>query len=229
MIKVGVCGSHGVGKTTFLKDLTTSLEEQKYKPILVEEVARECPLPINEDVFLASETWITLTQITHEMEVMYSPAYKNDSYAVLLTDRTILDQYAYALSFMHRKRKQFVGVKLIQNLLNYWIRTYNLVFHLKPLPTPPVDDGVRSIDPLWQQEIDRIINRLILQYKLHDNSLVKAPSGVVHTIHTTNRQRRVEEAMLHLTPLLKDNSRKKINHTTSKLVQKQIPVQEAIL
>ena len=221
VIKVGVTGAQNSGKTCFINDIADSLEKQGRKTIILNETARACPLPINEKCFLSTQLWLALSQITKEIEMSFSKKY-DDENAVLLTDRAILDNYAYALSFEIRKRKHFAGAQILKNILPYWARSYDTVFYLKPLPQPITDDGVRSIDPGWQREIDRIISSTIQHYRLNNN--------LVRTIHTTDRQERVEQAMLHLTPLLKNNGRsKKTGYTTSKLVQEQIPVQEVVL
>ena len=220
-IKVGVTGTHHCGKTTIIKDISIELNRQGYTTEVVSEAARACPLPVNEKCFLSTQLWLALSQITKEIEMSFSKKHDNGN-IVLLTDRAILDNYAYALSFEIRKRKHFTGTQIIKGLLNYWIRTYSIIFYLKPLPAPPMDDGVRSTDPRWQREIDRIIHSTIQHYRLNDN--------LVYTIHTTNREERVKQALLHLTPLLKNNGRsKKTGYTTSKLVQEQIPVQEVVL
>ena len=217
-IKVGVAGAQNSGKTTFIMDISKSLNNLGYTTEVVNETARACPLPINEKCFLSTQLWVALSQITMEIETGFN---RNDNgNAVLLTDRTILDNYAYALSFEIRKRKHFAGTQIMKNILPYWMKTYDMVIYLKPLPTPIEDDGVRSTDQVWQRQIDRIIKSTIQHYRFNN---------LIHTIHTINREERVEEAMLHLTSLLKDNKSKKTCYNTSKLVQEQIPVQEVIL
>jgi len=218
ILKIGVCGTSHAGKTTFIGDIAEQLEEKGHKTIIIDEIVRSCPLPINEEAFLSSQLHIALSQITKEIEAGFNR--ENNGCAVLITDRTILDNYAYALSFEIRKRKHFTGTQIMKNLIGYWVHTYNIVFYLKPLPTPIENDGVRSTDPIWQREIDRIISSTIQHYRLNN--------GVVHTIHTTNREGRVEEALLYLTPLLQQKN-KNVERKSDYTVQEQIPVQEVFL
>ena len=47
-MKIAFIGTHGVGKTTLCYDLAAALKKRDLTVELVREVARECPLPINQ-------------------------------------------------------------------------------------------------------------------------------------------------------------------------------------
>jgi GTPase SAR1 family protein len=65
--KIALIGSHGVGKTTLCFGLAARLKERDISLDVVHEVARRCPLPINEETGVASESWILHTQIAEEL------------------------------------------------------------------------------------------------------------------------------------------------------------------
>ena len=66
-LKVAFIGSHGVGKTTLCYGLAARLKARDTSLEMVHEVARRCPLPINEETGLASQGWILHTQIAEEI------------------------------------------------------------------------------------------------------------------------------------------------------------------
>src|SRR6187455_3244546 len=65
--KIAFIGSHGVGKTTLCYGLAARLKARDVSLEMVHEVARRCPLPINEATGLASQSWILHTQIAEEI------------------------------------------------------------------------------------------------------------------------------------------------------------------
>ena len=64
--KIAFIGSHGVDKTTLCYGLAARLKVRDVSLDVVHEVARRCPLPINEETGVASQSWI-LAQPTREM------------------------------------------------------------------------------------------------------------------------------------------------------------------
>ena len=67
-MKVAFIGTHGVGKTTLCYDLAAALKKRDLTVELVREVARECPLPINQETTLKAQAWILHTQIAWELQ-----------------------------------------------------------------------------------------------------------------------------------------------------------------
>jgi adenylate kinase family enzyme len=66
-LEVACAGSHGVGKTTLCVDLAAQCKRLDLAVELVKEVARRCPLPINEETTLDAQAWILHTQIAEEL------------------------------------------------------------------------------------------------------------------------------------------------------------------
>ena len=114
---------------------------------LVREVARRCPLPINQDTTVAAQEWILLTQIAWEIEAAAS-------HDVVLCDRSVLDNYCY---MVHAASTSPVW----ERLFDYWIPTYDHLVYV-PVWSRPSYDGVRAVDPAFQQQIDLLLEGMIV-------------------------------------------------------------------
>ena len=145
-LKVAFVGSHGVGKTTLCFDLASQLKRLDLGVDLVKEVARRCPLPINEETTLDAQAWILHTQIAEEMAAAAT-------YEVVVCDRSVLDNYAYLVARIGRRPE-------LDPLVGNWIRTYNALFKVPVLEAPSFD-GTRAVSRTFQLEIDETIDSLI--------------------------------------------------------------------
>jgi nicotinamide riboside kinase len=140
VFKIAFIGTHGVGKTTLCYGLAARLKALDVSLELVHEVARRCPLPINEETSLASQSWILHSQIAAESvaEVQYD---------VVICDRSALDNYVYLLLAEGHQDH-------LDGLVDRWMGTYDLLVHV-PVIEAPSPDGVRSNDPGFQLAIEQ--------------------------------------------------------------------------
>ena len=138
--KVAFIGSHGVGKTTLCYGLAARLKARDAAVEVVHEVARRCPLPINEETSVAAQSWIVHTQIAEELVAQAR-------YSVVLCDRSVLDNYVYLLLAMGSHEG-------LEPLIDHWMSGYDLLFHVPILETPKAD-GIRATDPTFQAAVDR--------------------------------------------------------------------------
>lgn len=145
-LKVAFVGTHGVGKTTLCFDLAAQLKRLDLGVDIVKEVARRCPLPINEDTTLDAQRWILHTQIAEEIEA-------SADYEVVICDRSVLDNYAYLVARVGRRPE-------LDPLVREWVRGYHALFKV-PVLGAPTFDGKRAVSVGFQQEIDGIIDDLI--------------------------------------------------------------------
>jgi GTPase SAR1 family protein len=148
-VKIAFIGSHGVGKTTLCFDLASRLKRLDRSVDVVKEVARDCPLPINESTTLEAQAWILHSQIARELE---SAA----KYGDVICDRSVLDNYAY---LVHRagRRPEYDA------LVAAWVGTYDTLIKV-PVLQPPSFDGTRAVSPAFQLEIDAGIDALIAAF-----------------------------------------------------------------
>ena len=109
-MKIALIGSHGVGKTTLCFELAARLKRRNIDVEIVREVARRCPLPINQGTTVEAQQWILHGQMMMEIEA----AAAHDA---VLCDRSVLDNYCY---MVHSGG----GSKAWERLLDEWLETY---------------------------------------------------------------------------------------------------------
>lgn len=145
-MKIAFIGSHGVGKTTLCFDVAARLKRLDLGVELVKEVARACPLPINRDTTVEAQAWILHSQIAEELVA-------TDRYDVVVSDRSVLDNYAY---MAHQLGPHPAYIPLVRD----WMGTYDAVFKV-PIIEPPSFDGTRDTSEVFQREVDDIIEHLL--------------------------------------------------------------------
>jgi len=138
--KIALIGTHGVGKTTLCFGLAARLKQRDLSLEVVHEVARRCPLPINEETSLEAQAWILHTQIAEELVAQAR-------YPLVICDRSVVDNYVY-LQLAHGP------VPALDRLVEDWAATYDRLF-LTPISAPPQADGLRAVDPVFQREVER--------------------------------------------------------------------------
>lgn len=148
-MKVAFIGTHGVGKTTLAYGLAMRLKQLGANVGFLEEVARRCPLPINEGTSLDAQTWILMETIRREIEL-------NELYTEVVCDRSVIDNYCYLEMGAGRREALF-------NLVAYWSTTYDLLFKVPIRPEYLQNDGTRSTDRAFQRAIDDKLEALLLE------------------------------------------------------------------
>ena len=170
-IKIAFIGSHGVGKTTLCFDLASRLKRLDLGVDIVKEVARACPLPINEATTLEAQAWILHTQIAEEIA-------SANQYEAVICDRSVLDNYAYMVQRAGRKPEY-------DELVRSWVGSYTGLFKV-PVLAAPTFDGTRAVSVQFQLDIDAQIDKL-----------VEAFDVPVYYLDRTDRPGWVEEVLEH--------------------------------
>ena len=150
-LKVAFVGTHGVGKTTLCFDLASQLKRLDLGVDIVKEVARRCPLPINEETTLDAQEWILHTQVAEEIAAQAM-------YEVVICDRSVLDNYAYLVTRVGRRPS-------LDALVGDWIKGYDALFK-EPVTDAPSFDGKRAVSRAFQLEIDATLERLISAFSV---------------------------------------------------------------
>lgn len=143
-LKLAFIGSHGVGKTTLCYGLAARLKARDVSLEMVHEVARQCPLPINEQTSVASQSWILHTQVAAEIVAA-------ERHPVVVCDRSALDNYVYMMLAAGRQ-------DALEGLLDAWLATYDLLV-LVPIIDEPRADGLRATDPSFQRAAEDGVRR----------------------------------------------------------------------
>jgi GTPase SAR1 family protein len=145
-MKIALIGSHGVGKTTLCFELAARLKRRNVDVEIVREVARGCPLPINQETTVAAQEWILHSQVRAEIEAA-------SNHEAVLCDRSVLDNYCY---MVHAAGPR----KIWERYLDYWLATYDVLIHV-PLWVRPTYDGVRAVDAGFQEQIELLLEGMV--------------------------------------------------------------------
>ncbi len=151
-LKVAFIGTHGVGKTTLCYGLAARLKIQDVSLEIVHEVARRCPLPINEETNVDAQSWILHTQIAEELVA-------SSRYPVVICDRSILDNYVYLLLAAGPQGH-------LERIVDSWMATYDLLVSV-PVVEQPSADGVRATDPTFQRAVEERLGKELDQRALN--------------------------------------------------------------
>ena len=154
--KIAFIGSHGVGKTTLCYGLAAKLKARDVSCEVVHEVARRCPLPINEQTTTAAQAWIVHNQIAEELIAA-------TRYPVVVCDRSALDNYVYLLLASDRQ-------PALDGLIDHWMKSYDLLVQV-PIIAAPRADGVRSADPAFQRAVEERLTRELAHRDLQTHCL----------------------------------------------------------
>jgi nicotinamide riboside kinase len=115
------------------------------------EVVRFNPLGMNEGATPEAQLWVLMAQIQQELEL-------RNRAEVLVTDRSVVDNYAYFL------RVTGGGDPFdVEPLIRRWAGTYDLFVRLLP-DIALTADGVRSTNDAFREEIETILDRIIPEF-----------------------------------------------------------------
>lgn len=145
--KIAFVGTHGTGKTTLTYQLAGEFRRRGHNVEVLKEVARECPLPINEGTTIEAQWWILFRQMALEIECAARCE-------VIICDRSVLDNYAYL-------RRAFGPQERLEAFLVEWMRSYDEVVFVPVSEGRLAADGVRSTDERFQAEIDAAVRALL--------------------------------------------------------------------
>ena len=149
-MKIGLCGTVSVGKTTLVnalaelpqfKDFTFATERSKY--------LRDLGIPLNTDSTLKGQT-VFLAERCAELI--------NEN---LITDRTVIDVMAFTQS---AKSIDYVDKERFRKYAADFINEYDYIFYISPDGVDIEDNGVRETDTKYRDLIDFTIRHYIKTY-----------------------------------------------------------------
>lgn len=140
-MKIGLLGAQGTGKTTLLESVHGYLPEYE-KCTEVTRWVKSLGVDINEG---GSDLSQQLVLMKH-LENLFLHDY-------MITDRTLIDGYVYTWWLNKQGQVSDNMVHKTEDAMHRLLHHYDLLFYL-PIEFDVVDDGVRSIDNTFRNEID---------------------------------------------------------------------------
>lgn len=139
---ISFSGSHGCGKTTSAYSLCTKLKMAGKNVLVLDEFARTCPFEINQNSGTKTQRWLITKQMCSELELI-------DKFEYVITDRTVMDPYAYAITLGQD------WIECYMPAIENHIKTYCYKIYI-PEPTAfnyQIDDGTRDLDPEFRAKV----------------------------------------------------------------------------
>jgi deoxyadenosine/deoxycytidine kinase len=161
MIKIAVTGVQGSGKTTLVKALGAMCWERDSTVKLVDEVARDSPLPINEDATVLSQNYLFAEQLSRETVA------ECGDFDIVICDRSIIDSMVY-YAYMLREHPEYNHAYFypLLDVAQAHMATYDIVARL-PLNIDRIisaNDVVRSDSLEFAATIDRMFDWYVGDY-----------------------------------------------------------------
>ena len=158
-MKIGLCGTMSVGKTTLVKALKNTSEFNMYNfSTERSKYLNDLGIPLNTDSTLKGQTVFLAERCAELM---------NNN---IITDRTVIDVMAFTLnakSIGHQDKDIF------ENYAKEFIREYDYIFYISPYGIPIENNGVRETDEHYKDIIDFTITTLIKRYSHMANRIEK--------------------------------------------------------
>lgn len=164
-MKIAFCGTVSVGKTTLVRRLA-ELPEFKHYKIFTErsKYLRDLGIPLN-------------TESTYKGQLIFmaerASELINDDF---LADRTVLDVMAFSMTsdeIIHDNAK----LTSLQYITSSLEKEYDCIIYV-PITIGVEDNGIRTTDEKYRNEIDRKIQKLFMYSQCKDKYMVQSKGTV---------------------------------------------------
>ena len=147
-MKIAICGSHGVGKTTISKIISEEFGLTTLPDIVVD--AHKMWLEINENTPMETQLRLAAKQFENE--------FTNKDF---VADKCIFDYHVYAKALNMDEDIVVITKKLALKSHNY-----DHIFYIKP-EFDLVDDGLRSLDPKFQSDVHDVYENFLKENQIN--------------------------------------------------------------
>jgi len=142
-MKIGLCGTMSVGKTTLVNKLKKLGQFKGYEFATERsEYLRDLGIPLNTDSTLNGQTIFLAERVAELMK-------EN-----VITDRTVLDVIAFTNL---AKSIDFKDKEYFEDYARVFVGQYDYIFYISPEGTVMEDNGVRETDLEYREAIDDAI------------------------------------------------------------------------
>ena len=163
--KIAFIGSHSVRKSNAVHAFASTIGRAGVSVEVGREVIRFNPLGMNEAATPEAQLWVLMAQVQQELEL-------RNRAEVLVTDRSVVDNFAYYL-----RVTDGADPYAVEPLVRRWAQTYDLFVRLLP-DVALLADGVRSTNDAFRDEIEAILDRILPGY-IADDRLIPVPASQV--------------------------------------------------
>ena len=163
-MKIGLCGTMSVGKTTLVKALS-EVEQFKGYTFTTErsKYLNSLGIPLNHETTIEGQTVFLAERVTELMQDR------------LITDRTIIDVMAFTNC---ARMVSYMDGDAFEEYAKRFISQYHYIFYISPDGMDIEDNGIRETDADYRREIDKEIQKLLSKHR-----------PVVHTLKGTTEER----------------------------------------
>ena len=158
-MKIGLCGTMSVGKTTLVNALKNEPEFKNYTfRTERSKYLNSMGIPLNTDSTLKGQLVFAAERAAELMQ-------EN-----IITDRTIIDVMAFcSLSKSMSKAEK----NHINGVLWHLIKEYDIIFHIDDLSVPMEDNGVRETNKDYRLDIHQKITSKLEMYRYMPGKVIK--------------------------------------------------------
>jgi nicotinamide riboside kinase len=150
-MKIGLCGTISVGKTTLVNALKELPEFAGYEfKTERSKYLRDLGIPLNTDSTLKG-------QIVFMAERSSELMFEN-----MITDRTVIDVMAFTR--LAKSIPYFIADDF-NDAVSHLLREYDYVFYVSPEGVELEDNGVRVVDADYRNQVDKEIQQLIIRHR----------------------------------------------------------------
>lgn len=142
-MKITIIGTHGSGKTTLSYLIGAEAKKRGKNARVVNEVARNCPFPLNDNFSIDGAHWIITQQICKELS---AKAAKTE---FIICDRSSVDPIMYLNAGSHDQDKY----SALSRYAKDWMKTYDMIIFVSPDIKDIAFDGVRSTSSIFQKKV----------------------------------------------------------------------------
>lgn len=143
-MKIAITGTHGAGKTTLCYLMAAHYKKLGKNVKVIDEVARDCPFPLNENMTPKTVWWIYHEHSKRELDA-------DEKYDIIICDRTKRDSLIYGRYFN------------LNPLPNNCFKDYDKVILVEP-DLKLEEDITRSGDVIFQEQIKGLFKANALDY-----------------------------------------------------------------